>query len=89
MFLAVSKTYMSKDQQTALYRWIIGGMIAMVAYFAMKIDNKVDKMYDSYIQQHHVDSKQDGRLDRLELDVKELQRVQSFIGASRSTTLVN
>ena len=64
-------------------------MIAMVAYFAMKIDNKVDKMYDSYIQQHHVDAKQDGRLDKLEIYIEDLRKAQTYIGASRSTTLVN
>lgn len=80
---------MSRDQSTAIYRWIIGGMIAMIAYFAMKIDGKVDRMYDSYLQQHHIDKRQDTRLDQIELDVKALQRHQSFIGASRSTTLVN
>ena len=89
MFLVVSKMLMSKDQTTALYRWIIGGMIAMVAYFAMKIDNKVDKMYDSYVQQSQVDSNQDNRLSRVEQDVEELQRSQTFVGASRSSTLVN
>lgn len=89
MFLVVSKKYMSRDQSTALYRWIIGGMIAMVAYFAMKIDGKVDKMYDSYIQQHYIDTSQDKRLDKIELDVSELRRHQSYIGASRSSTNVN
>lgn len=80
---------MSKDTTTALYRWVIGGMIAIIAYFAMKIDGKVDKMYDHYLQQHHVDKDQDNRLNRLELNVEELRRAQTYVGAARSTTLVN
>ena len=80
---------MSRDQSTAIYRWIIGGMIAMIAYFAMKIDKRVDLMYESYIQQHHVDKEQDGRLYRLELDVEALQRHPAFVSAPRSSTQFN
>lgn len=80
---------MSRDNATTLYRWVIGGLIAAITYFAIKIDNKVEKMYDHYIQQHHVDKDQDNRLNRLELDVNELRRAQTYVSTNRSSTLVN
>lgn len=80
---------MSKDNQTILYRWIIGGMMAVIAYFLIKIDSRVDRMYDSYIQQHLIDDRQNIRIGDLELNVKELQRAQTYVSASRSTTTVN
>jgi hypothetical protein len=80
---------MSKDQSTAVYRWLIGGMIALIAYFAIKIDKKVDLMYESYVQQHLVDKDQNNRINRVELDVEALQRHPTFISASPSNTFTN
>lgn len=80
---------MSKDNQTILYRWIIGGMMAVIAYFLIKIDSRVDRMYDSYIQQHLIDDRQNIRIGDLEFSVKELQRAQTYVSVSRSTTTVN
>ena len=80
---------MSKDQSTAIYRWIIGGMIATIAYFAMKIDRKVDVMYESYVQQHLIDKEQNSRIDRIEIDVQSIRRNPAFISATRSSTQFN
>jgi hypothetical protein len=80
---------MSKDQSTAIYRWIIGGMIATIAYFAMKIDRKVDVMYESHVQQHLIDREQTSRIERVEVDVESIRRHPAFISATRSSTLFN
>jgi hypothetical protein len=80
---------MSRDQSTAVYRWIIGGMIALIAYFAIKIDKKVDVMYESHVQQHLIDKDQNTRINRVELDVEALQRHPAFISPSRSNTFTN
>jgi hypothetical protein len=80
---------MSRDQSTAVYRWLIGGMIAMIAYFAMKIDKKVDVMYESHVQQHLIDKDQNARINRVEMDVEALQRHPAFISTSRQSNQFN
>jgi hypothetical protein len=80
---------MSKDQSTAVYRWLIGGMIALIAYFAIKIDKKVDLMYESYVQQHLIDKDQNTRINRVELDVEAIQRHPTFISTARASTQFN
>ena len=80
---------MSRDHSTAVYRWLIGGMIALIAYFAIKIDKKVDVMYESHVQQHLIDKDQNTRINRVELDVEALQRHPAFISPSRSNTFTN
>ena len=46
-------------------------MIAIIGYFVLKIDKRVDVMYESHIQQPHIDKEQDWRINRLENDMRQ------------------
>ena len=87
---------MSKDQQTALYRWIIGGMVAIIGYFVIDVHHMVKDANQYRIEQSSINrelfefKKDQKELNKIfETDIRELQRNQSFIGTPRSTTNVN